>query len=297
MAGPKPLIVGTRGSALALAQTQLVIDALAQKHPGVTISPKVIVTKGDTDQSPIPLDTVGKNWFTAEIEQALAKGEIDLAVHSMKDLPPEVPDGIVTLPVLERGDPRDALISKTGATLKDLPQGAIIGTDSIRRKVLLLEARPDLVIKSIRGNVDTRLKKLREGPYDAVVLAAAGLARVGMTGVVTEFLDPTMFIPAIGQGILAAQARADRNDALAILRSVQHEPTRIAASAEQAFSNTVGGGCKTPIGCYARVDGGTVALDAFVQNGEDPKLRRRSASAPIRAAQKTAEDLARALLQ
>lgn len=297
MAEQRPLIIGTRGSKLALAQTRLVTDALAEKHPGIAISPKVIVTKGDTDQSPIPLDTVGKNWFTAEIEQALLAGEIDLAVHSMKDLPPEVPPGIVTLPVLERGDPRDVLVSRTGAALKDLPKGAVVGTDSIRRKTLLLEARPDLVVKSVRGNVDTRLKKLREEPYDAIVLAAAGLARVGMSGAVTEFLDPAVFIPAIGQGILAAQARADRGDVLELLRAVQDAPTVAAGEAEQAFSAAIGGGCKTPIGCYARVDGERIFMDAFVRNEKDTKVRRRSASAPVADARRSAEDLARELLQ
>jgi hydroxymethylbilane synthase len=292
----RPLTIGSRGSKLALAQTRLVIDALKQKYPDVEMEPKIIVTKGDLDHSPIPLDTVGKDWFTAEIEQALLKGEIDIAVHSMKDLPPEIPEEIVTLAVLERADPREALVSKSGTALKDLPHGAVIGTDSARRRVVLLEARADLEIKSIRGNVDTRLRKLHDEPYDAIMLAAAGLARVGMSAVITEFLDPAIFIPAMGQGILAAQARRDRGEVLEMLRAIQHEPTVIAADAEQAFAGVVGGGCKTPIGCYVRVDGDTVYIDAFIQNGADMTVRRKSASGPAATAKQIAQDLAHALL-
>lgn len=297
MADVTSLIIGTRGSRLALAQTQLVIDALKKKYPGVDIQSKTIITKGDLNQSPIPLDTVGKDWFTAEIEQALLKGEIDIAVHSMKDLPPEIPEEIVTLPVLERGDPREALVSRSGAALRDLPHGAVIGTDSVRRKVVLLEARPDLEVKSIRGNVDTRLRKLHDEPYDAIMLAAAGLARVGMSDVITEFLDPAVFIPAIGQGILAAQARRDRGEVLEMLRAIQHAPTVLVAGAEQAFSAVIGGGCKTPIGCYAHVDGNTILMDAFIQNDDDRKVRRKSMNGPLNSAKQMAEDLAHALLQ
>jgi hydroxymethylbilane synthase len=292
----KPIILGTRGSKLALAQTQLVIDALKQKYPDIAIEARVIVTKGDVDQSPIPLDAVGKNWFTVEIEQALLKGEIDIAVHSLKDLPPQITEGIITLPVLERGDPRDVFISKSGTAFNDLPKGAVVGTDSIRRKVLLLEERPDLVVKSIRGNVDTRLKKLREEPYDAIVLAAAGLARLGMAAVVTEFFDPAIFIPAIGQGVLAAQARQDHAEIVAILHAIQHLPTQIAAAAEQSFSNAVGGGCKVAIGCYAHAIGNEIILDAFIQSTDGARLLRKSARVPLGMANQSAESLARELL-
>jgi hydroxymethylbilane synthase len=290
------LTIGTRGSKLALAQTQLVIDALAQRFPDIKITPKVIVTKGDVDQSPIPQGAIGKDWFTAEIERALLGGEIDMAVHSMKDLPPAAPHELATLPVLRRGDARDALITRSGAAFKDLPPGTVIGTDSVRRKALLLEQRPDLVIKSIRGNVDTRLRKLHEEAYDAIVLAAAGLGRAGMQSAITELMDPLVFIPAIGQGILASQTRVDREDVVFLLRAIQDAPTVIAADAEQAFATTIGGGCKTPIGCYARVDGKTVFMDAFMQNESDMKIRRRSISTTIESAHKAAEDLAHALL-
>jgi hydroxymethylbilane synthase len=290
------LVLGTRGSRLALAQTQLVVDALKERYPHVDVRLQIFITKGDINQSPIPLDAVGKDWFTAEIEQALLKKEIDGAIHSMKDLSPETPHDLVILPVLERGDPRDVLISKSGLSLKDLPQGATIGTDSARRKVLLLEMRPDIVVKSIRGNVDTRIKKLREEAYDAIVLAAAGLERVGMLKVATEFLDPVIFIPAIGQGILAAQARRDRGEVLDMFRTIQHIATNISAEAERIFSSTIGGGCKVPIGCYARVERETVFMDAFIKNARAAGIRRKSASGATDSTKNIAESLARALL-
>lgn len=292
------LTIGTRGSKLALAQTKLVIDALAEKYPGVDIQPKIIITKGDLNQSPIPLDTVGKDWFTAEIEQALLKGEIDIAVHSMKDLPPDISKDLITLPVLERADPRDVIITKSGSLLKDLPQGAVIGTDSIRRKILLLEQRPDLVVKSIRGNIDTRLQKLRDEPYDGIVLAAAGLKRLGMSNVITEFLDPAVFIPAISQGILAAQTAdsRDTSEVVKMLERIQHMPTHMAAEVEQLFSKTIGGGCKVPIGCYARIAGDAVYVDAFMQDADGGVIKRKSRIGEITSAPTIGEVVARELL-
>ncbi|HUC31165.1 MAG TPA: hydroxymethylbilane synthase [Candidatus Paceibacterota bacterium] len=296
MAEIKSLIIGTRGSKLALVQAQLVADALTAGHPGIAVQIKAIVTKGDLNQAPIPLDTIGKNWFTAEIEQALLKGDIDIAVHSLKDLPPETPEGIITIPVLERADPRDVLISKSGLLLADLPHGAVIGTDSIRRKILLKERRSDLTVRSIRGNVDTRLKKLADEDYDALVLAAAGLARVGISSVITEFLDPAVFIPAIGQGALAAQVRKDRAELLEAVHGIEHAPTRIAAEAEQAFSTTVGGGCKLPIGCYARVEGDRITIDGFIGNADSYIIARKSTHGPARDGIRLAEELAKELL-
>jgi hydroxymethylbilane synthase len=197
------LTIGTRGSKLALIQTELVAAALKQAHPRLEVGIKIIATKGDTNQAPIPLDTVGKAWFTAEIEQALQSGDIDIAVHSLKDLPPELCPGLISLPVLERADPRDVLVSKAAVPLAALPRGAVVGTDSLRRKAALLLERPDLRVESVRGNVQTRLRKLHEQPYDAIVLAAAGLERLGDLTLVTEFLEPSRFVPAIGQGVLA----------------------------------------------------------------------------------------------
>lgn len=309
------MIIGTRGSKLALVQTQLVIDALKKNYPALDIATKIITTKGDVNPAPIPLDTVGKSWFTEEIEQALLAREIDLAVHSLKDLPPQVPAGLVVRAVCERADPRDVLISKSGAGLGSLPHGAIIGTDSIRRKALLLAERQDLVVKSIRGNVDTRLKKLETEDYDAIVLAAAGLERIGLLPCVTEFLDPTKFIPAIGQGVLAAEARAGDSGGsagggiLEMLKSIEHAPTSLAASAEQAFSRTVGGGCKLPVGCYARIEEGSgvdgvtgnagakVFLFAMMGDENGGQVARRSSEGPAENAVALAEALAKEILE
>jgi hydroxymethylbilane synthase len=278
MATLSKITIGTRGSKLSLAQSGLVVAALKKKHPELTIETKIITTKGDIDQSPIPANAVGKAWFTAEIEAALLKGEIDIAIHSMKDLPPEATDKLVTLTVLERGDARDVLIGKSGASLKQLSSGAIIGTDSVRRKALLLEERPDIVVQSIRGNIDTRLKKMATENYDAIVLAAAGLARAGLTDVPAEFLDSAVFVPAPGQGVLAAQARSDREEILLLLKEVEHGPTVTAAAIEQAFSQAIGGGCKLPIGCYALIEGNTVTIWAMVGELANGRVARKMAT-------------------
>lgn len=293
MTTPTTIVIGTRGSELALAQTRLVEMALLERHPGLAIETKVITTKGDVNLSPIPVGSVGKAWFTAEIEQALLDGAIDIAVHSLKDLPPELLAGTVALPVLERGNPSDVLISKTGRGLAALPAAAVIGTDSLRRKALLLSSRPDVDVKSIRGNVPTRLKKLHAENFDAIVLAAAGLERLGLDGAVTERFDPTRFLPAPGQGILVAQALAARTELVALLAMVQDPSTVAAAEAELAFARAVGGGCKLPVGCYARVAGGTITIDGMV--GSD-SVRRASTSGPVGDAVALAERLAASLL-
>lgn len=292
---PRKITIGTRGSKLALAQTQLVIQALAKKYLALTVETKIITTKGDVDQSPIPLDVVGKAWFTGEIEQALIDGSIDVAVHSLKDLPLETAPGIATVIVLERGDPRDVLISKSGASLAYLPNGATIGTDSVRRKVSLLAERPDLIVKSIRGNVDTRIKKLHEENYDAIVLAAAGLERLGMLNLATEFFDPMIFSIAPGQGILAAQARKDDTN-LELLRAIQHESTRVAAEAEQAFSRAIGGGCKLPIGCYAKIEADVITIYGMTGSDDGKKVMKKSTSGLISEAVHLAEALAKEIL-
>ncbi len=244
------LTVGTRGSQMALVQTDLVVEPLKAKHPGLAVTVKVITTKGDIDHSVIPVDTVGKAWFTKEIEQALLDGHIDFAVHSLKDMPPNTPPGLVVSPVLARDDPRDALIAKTGQRLADLPGGAIVGTDSLRRKAMLLAQRPDLTVRSVRGNANTRLQKLASGDYDALVLAAAGLHRIERADEITEYFDPTVFIPAIGQGALAAEWSTSRPEVTSLMEALEDPATRAAVAAEQVFAQTIGGGCKLPLGCY-----------------------------------------------
>lgn len=297
------ITIGTRGSKLALTQTQLVAATLKEKYPGLMIETKIITTKGDVNQTPIPLDTIGKAWFTEEIEQALLDREIDLAVHSLKDLPPEMPNGLLIMPILERADPRDVLITRSNGSakfinLQALPKRSVVGTDSLRRKAQLLNMRPDLVVNSIRGNVDTRLRKLETENYDAIVIAAAGLERLGLIDRVTEFFDATKFIPAIGQGVLAAEIRKGEPEILGMLHSITHKPTSQGAAAEQAFSRVIGGGCKLPIGCYARIerdrDGkDKISLFAMVADEDGDHVVRRSAIGPLEAAIEVAEKLAR----
>lgn len=281
---------------MALRQTDLVAKALMARDPTLTVKTKIIVTKGDQNMAPIPLDTIGKAWFTAEIEDTLRKGEIDLAVHSLKDLPPEMLDGLTVAAVLERSDPRDALVAKTAKSLADLPQGAIVGTDSLRRKALLLRHRPDLVVKSIRGNVDTRLKKLHDEHYDALVLAAAGLERLERLDAVTELLDPTVFVPAIGQGVLAVEARIDNIVLWDRLRAIQHQPSLAIVAAEQAFSRIIGGGCKLPVSCYVHFELGTAQVVGMVGSKDARQCVVKSVTGPKAEAISLAEGLARTLL-
>lgn len=296
MTAVQNIIIGTRGSKLALIQTNLVAAALKTKNPYLGIEIKTITTKGDKNMAPIPLDTIGKAWFTAEIERALQDGTIDLAVHSLKDLPPETPDGLAVAAVLERSDPRDVLVAKTAKRVGDLRQGAIIGTDSLRRKAALLRQRPDLIVKSLRGNVETRLKKLDEEDYDAIVLAAAGLQRLDKAGVVTEFLDPAVFVPAIGQGVLAVEARDDDTDLWNLLKDLQYSPTLAAVAAEQAFSRIIGGGCKLPISCYVQFKADEVYIAAMVGSDDAQQTTIKTVSGSGAEAVTLAEELARTLL-
>ena len=264
------------------------------------IETKIISTKGDTNQTPIPLDTIGKAWFTAEIEDALMAGEIDIAVHSLKDVPPEIIPGSLVLPVLMREDPRDVLITKDGEMFVDLKEGAVVGTDSSRRRAQLLALRPDLIVRSIRGNIDTRLRKLREdqaeAQYDAIVIAAAGLARLGMSDVVTEFFDEKEFIPAPGQGVLAAQVRMDDTESVDMLRKIQDPMTVAAVEAEKSFIDTVGGGCKSPIGACAKIEGETLALYAMIAEDDGSRVTRDVEIALKSSAAAIGERLAKRML-
>ncbi len=254
------LVIGTRGSKLALAQTRLVLEAMRQILPTVTIETKIITTTGDINTSPIPQTTIGKAWFTAEIEEELASGAIDIAVHSLKDVPPAVKEGTTVLPVLRRGDPRDVLIAADVRSFSELPRGARIGTDSARRKALLFALRSDLSVESIRGNVDTRLRKMHEEGYDAIVLAAAGLQRLDMLGLVNEFFPIETFTPAPGQGVLAVQIKSDNAELLTTLQAIQDPDTVVAVDAEFSFVKTLGGGCKSPVGAYALPQGDALRL-------------------------------------
>lgn len=259
-----PLRVGTRGSALAVTQTRQVMAALQACWPGLVLEMVTIATKGDLVLDS-PLHQVGgKGLFVKEIEEALLANHVDLAVHSAKDLPAEVPPGLAIGCYPRRVDPRDALIARDGLTLDTLPQGARVGTSSLRRVYQLRHLRPDLQVEPLRGNVDTRLRKLSEGQYDAILLAAAGLTRLGLAERVTEFLDPGRFIPAVGQGALALEVRLGDQCSYDVCAALNDVPTATAVIAERAFLARVEGGCQVPAGAYARVEGDHIHLDGFL---------------------------------
>lgn len=244
------IIIGTRGSALARVQTNIVQEKLRAAHSDLEVFITVIKTEGDTNMQSIPLDTVGKGWFTKELEQALRKGTIDCAVHSLKDVPEMLPDGLMIGAITEREDARDVLVSAQNLSLEKLPHGAVIGTDSLRRAAQILYKRPDVVVKSVRGNVPTRISKLHQGEYDALVLAAAGLIRLGRQEEITHYFAVDDMVPAPGQGALAVEIREDDTVLQKLLEPISHLPTKTAVTAERVFSSEIGGGCKMPVGAY-----------------------------------------------
>ncbi|GIM44636.1 porphobilinogen deaminase [Collibacillus ludicampi] len=258
------LIVGTRKSALALTQTGWVCEQLHARFPTLEIESKTIVTKGDRILDVTLSKVGGKGLFVKEIEQALLNGEIDFAVHSMKDMPAEMPEGLMISAVTEREDPRDVLISKNGHRFHELPQGARVGTSSLRRGAQLKAARPDLEIVPLRGNIDTRLRKLEEENLDAIVLAAAGLARMGWLDRATERLSIDICVPAVGQGALGIQCRSNDEEMREFLKTLDHEATRLAITAERVLLGVLNGGCQVPIGAYAEYVDGQVRLTGFV---------------------------------
>lgn len=270
------IVVGTRGSQLALAQTNLVMELIKERCAGCSITVKKIRTTGDKILDS-PLAKIGdKGLFVKEIEQALLSGDVDLAVHSMKDIPTEVPAGLKIAAALEREDPRDALVSRTGAPLADLPTGAVIGTSSLRRKAQLLHLRPDFRFTDLRGNVDTRLKKLAEEELDAIVLSGAGLARLGLTDRITERIPPEVILPAVGQGSIALEVKADDTDMLELAQSLNHSATWQAVAAERALLRFLEGGCQVPLGALGEVHGRELTLSAAVAAVDGTKLVRDS---------------------
>jgi hydroxymethylbilane synthase len=247
------VVLGTRASALARAQTESVIALLTAAWPDLMCETKVISTAGDRTQAsgePLP-EIGGKGLFTAELERALLAGDIDLAVHSLKDLPTEDSEGVVVGAVSARDDVRDCVVARDRGSLADLPRDAVVGTSSLRRSAQLRALRPDLDVRSIRGNVDTRIEKVRAGDYDAVVLAAAGIHRLGLEKVVTQWLEPDAMLPAPGQGALAIQCRADDGAILALLSEIDQPRARAETTAERAFLRVLGAGCAAPVAALA----------------------------------------------
>jgi hydroxymethylbilane synthase len=257
----------------------MVESALLEANPDLHVVIEHITTKGDVVQDR-PLSAIGdKGLFVAEIEQALRAGRIDLAVHSAKDLPSVLPADMLLAAFPRRADPRDALIARAGGGLADLPRGAKVGTTSLRRACQLRALRPDLRIESLRGNVDTRLRKLDEGQYDAIVLAAAGLDRLGLSDRISEYLDPAVMLPAGAQGALGLEVRADDGASAALVAPIDDPATRVAVLAERALLARIGGGCQTPIGAHAQLLGDTLTLAGMI-GAADGRIVRGERSGP-----------------
>ena len=302
----RAVVIGTRGSALSLRQTQLVQARLEQRHPGRRFTLSVIKAQADREPD-APLAAIsGGGVFVKELEAALLGGQIDLAVHSLKDVPTMVAEGLRLAAITQREDARDALIGRDGAGLRDLPRQARIGTSSPRRRSQLLAARADLRMMEIRGNVDTRLRKLGEGACDAIVLAACGLIRLGLEACISEYLDLDVMLPEPGQGALAIEARADDEPMREIAAVLDDAPTRSCVEAERAFLAALGGGCRVPIGAYGepapqrqiRLRGAVTAVDGSKRVVE---ALAGPADAPITLGQRLAERViangARSLLE
>jgi hydroxymethylbilane synthase len=269
----RKIIVGSRRSKLALTQTNWVIDQLKKRGLPFEFEVKEIVTKGDVILNVTLSKVGGKGLFVKEIEQAMLDKEIDIAVHSMKDMPAALPEGLEIACTPKRVDPRDALISEKYSSLRELPEGAVVGTSSLRRAAQLLHNRPDLSIKSIRGNIDTRLEKLKSGEFDAIILAAAGLERMGWSkDVVTEFLDTDLCLPAVGQGSLAIECRSEDNEVKELLSTLNDPNTFHTVQAERAFLDTLEGGCQVPIAAYATLNNDEVTLTGLVADPSGKKV-------------------------
>ena len=254
------IVIATRESRLALWQAEHV-QALLQER-GHAVSLLGMTTRGDQILDKSLSKVGGKGLFVKELELALEEGRADIAVHSLKDVPMDLPEGFVLACVLEREDPRDALVSPRHASLDELPQGAVVGTSSLRRVVLLRALRPDLRIEPLRGNLDTRLRKLDEGHYDAIVLAAAGLKRLGLDTRIRTAFDPVHMLPAAGQGALGIEVRTERQDLIDALAPLAHMPTWLTVTAERAVSRCMGGSCSMPLAAHGRWSGSTLTLDA-----------------------------------
>ena len=290
------LVLGTRASKLALQQSEWFQSQVQAIAPEVKVTLTRIQTSGDKIVD-VPLAKIGgKGLFVKEIEEALLSGEIDFAVHSMKDVPTELPDGLEILCVPPREDSRDALISRTGCRFQNLPAGARVGTSSLRRQSQFLHARPDLRIEMLRGNLDTRLNKLKDGQFDAIILAAAGLRRLGWTQEITEYLDPHLCLPAIGQGALGIEGRSNDQFVRSILNRLTHQPTQIAVAAERALLHRLEGGCQVPIAAYATLTQDEVQLEGLVASVDGKTVIRDLVRGRSAEAQALGTQLAERLL-
>lgn len=293
----KSVTIATRGSRLALWQAEHVKARLQEAHPGLQVELMRIKTQGDVILD-VPLSKVGgKGLFVKEIEEALLNGAADLAVHSMKDMPMDLPAGLILGCVPERETPDDMLLSARYDSLEQLPPGARVGTSSLRRQAQLLALRPDVRVSSLRGNVDTRLRKLLEGQFDAIILAAAGLKRLGLEAPRMRALGPDLFLPAVGQGALGIECRAERRDIVDMLAFLEHRPTRVCVEAERAFLAGMEGGCQAPIAGHAVMRGpDAFHLEGLAAELDGSHMLRRSVAGEADAPEAAGLSLARALL-
>lgn len=287
------LIIGTRQSLLALWQSNHIASLLRKQYPDCQVTLKKIVTKGDRILD-VPLAQIGgKGLFTKEIETELLDGTVDLAVHSLKDMPTVLPEGLCLTAITTRANVGDAFVSNKYASFSELPQGAVLGTSSLRRKAQLLAVRPDLKIVDLRGNVDTRLRKLDEGQMDAIILAAAGLERLGHADRIREIISTTVCLPAVGQGALAIECRSDNKEVRDMLAFLNDLPTKQATDAERAFLGLIEGGCQVPIGVHAEVENDNVKIEAVIASLDGSKVLRNNITGPAA----NAADLGRKLGQ
>ncbi|PQJ64976.1 hydroxymethylbilane synthase [Photobacterium angustum] len=288
--------IATRKSPLAMWQAEFVKAELEQAHPGITVELVPMITKGD-----IILDTPlakvgGKGLFVKELEVAMLEGRADIAVHSMKDVPVEFPEGLGLVTICEREDPRDAFVSNKYNNIDELPQGAIVGTSSLRRQCQLRAQRPDLIVNDLRGNVNTRLRKMDEGQYDAIILACAGLKRLKMEDRIRSEIPPEVSLPAVGQGAVGIECRLDDTRVRQLLEALSDQATTTRVLCERAMNNYLQGGCQVPIGSYAELEGDQIWLRALVGEPDGSKIVRAEIRGPIEQAEQLGETLAEQLL-
>ncbi len=295
---PRPLIIGSRGSKLALWQAEQARTRLQSLDPQLDVHIEIIKTTGDVKNDPLSV-IGGKGVFTKELEDALLDGRIDLAVHSLKDLPTILPDGLSIAAICEREDARDALVLRNGSengSLMNLPQGAVVGTSSQRRLAQLKALRGDVVVRDLRGNVDTRIRKLDEGQYDAVILASAGLVRLGLQERISARIAISEMLPAVGQGAIAVEANSENEFAVQITSRLDHRETRLACLAERAFLRGLGGGCQLPIAAHATLDQDMLQLDGLVARPDGSEILRESLSGSSQDAETLGSKLADRLI-
>ncbi len=294
---PQKIVIASRESLLAMWQAKFIQKCLGELYPQTEISILGMTTRGDQilDQSLSKIG--GKGLFIKELEQALEDGRADIAVHSMKDMPMNVPEGFKLAAITEREDPRDAFVSNQYASLQELPEGSIVGTSSLRRESQLRAQFPHLKVQPLRGNVQTRLRKLDEGQYAAIILAAAGLKRLGLSDRITALLDPEQSLPAVGQGALGIECRADRDDLVQLLQPLHHMETAYCVEAERSMSRVLGGSCQVPLGAFAEIIDGTLQLRGFVAQPDGTRIVSDALNGKPETGIKMGQELAEKLIK